>query len=396
MFLVYRYYNTATGRSYIGITKNLEKRKKQHKYGIYKNSLLFKALKKYGSESFIIEVLSEAKTRKEIYNLEKEFIEKYNSYKNGYNMTEGGEGLFALCGEDSPASILTEEQAQSIIDDPESHSDVARKYGINCVTVHNIRTGKNWGHLDKTKAPEYKSSREKLTEDIVRKIIFDSCPHYIAAEKYEITSANVRFIRSGKSWKHISRDGAPEYEGGREKPNIDRKQARRKGTTRYFTGKPCKRGHVSERYVSDGACIVCAKEKSKIWRKKERTEYNEYHREYSGRRLHLVEKYLRDPEEMWFERRTRQRAALKQATPPWAEVEEIRRIYAECVRLSRMIRMDFEVSHVVPLKGKKVCGLHTAENLKVVSHNYSDTIKNRFNYNRFAKDMMVWLKQRGL
>lgn len=29
------------------------------------------------------------------------------------------------------------------------------------------------------------------------------------------------------------------------------------GQTRYFTGKPCKNGHVAERRVSDGRCIEC-------------------------------------------------------------------------------------------------------------------------------------------
>lgn len=177
---------------------------------------------------------------------------------------------------------------------------------------------------------------------------------------------------------------------------VTRKEAREKGQDWYFTGKPCKHGHIDKRYTSNATCFTCARTTAKTCRDTDREAYNEYHREYSGRRLHLIEKYLREPQELWFEKRTRQRKTLKRATPPWAQPEEIRRIYAECVRLSRTMRMEFEVIHEVPLKGKKVSGLHTAENLKVVSHNYSDTIKNRFNYNRFSKDMMAWLKQRGL
>jgi 5-methylcytosine-specific restriction endonuclease McrA len=34
----------------------------------------------------------------------------------------------------------------------------------------------------------------------------------------------------------------------------------------YFTGQPCKRGHVAERYVSDCACIACTAEKNKARR----------------------------------------------------------------------------------------------------------------------------------
>lgn len=28
----------------------------------------------------------------------------------------------------------------------------------------------------------------------------------------------------------------------------------------YFTGRPCRRGHTSERYVSNGACLTCYEE----------------------------------------------------------------------------------------------------------------------------------------
>jgi len=38
---------------------------------------------------------------------------------------------------------------------------------------------------------------------------------------------------------------------------ITRKEAQEKGLPRYFTGKPCKRGHVCERYSLRGACVDC-------------------------------------------------------------------------------------------------------------------------------------------
>lgn len=41
---------------------------------------------------------------------------------------------------------------------------------------------------------------------------------------------------------------------------ITKKQALELGLKRYFTGKKCKQGHVSERYVSKSTCIQCAKE----------------------------------------------------------------------------------------------------------------------------------------
>ena len=38
---------------------------------------------------------------------------------------------------------------------------------------------------------------------------------------------------------------------------ITRKEAKSKGLNKYFTGKPCTQGHVSVRYVVNGACIAC-------------------------------------------------------------------------------------------------------------------------------------------
>lgn len=38
---------------------------------------------------------------------------------------------------------------------------------------------------------------------------------------------------------------------------MTRKQAKEQGLTRYFTGKPCMYGHISERYVCGKTCIRC-------------------------------------------------------------------------------------------------------------------------------------------
>lgn len=44
---------------------------------------------------------------------------------------------------------------------------------------------------------------------------------------------------------------------GLARPPKARLAAKRSGDTRYFTGEPCPRGHVAERFVSNGSCSVC-------------------------------------------------------------------------------------------------------------------------------------------
>lgn len=39
---------------------------------------------------------------------------------------------------------------------------------------------------------------------------------------------------------------------------MTRSMAALQGIRRYFTGQPCKYGHVAERFTSSGGCVVCA------------------------------------------------------------------------------------------------------------------------------------------
>jgi hypothetical protein len=46
---------------------------------------------------------------------------------------------------------------------------------------------------------------------------------------------------------------------------IGRDEAKALGLKRYFTGKPCKHGHVAERYAG-GPCVECIREQRREWR----------------------------------------------------------------------------------------------------------------------------------
>jgi group I intron endonuclease len=77
-------------KSYIGITTDPEKRKYQHFSG-NGSILVFNAIKKYGKENFIFEILRQDENESFIKFLEIEKIKEYNTQKpNGYNIHEGG------------------------------------------------------------------------------------------------------------------------------------------------------------------------------------------------------------------------------------------------------------------------------------------------------------------
>lgn len=82
---------------------------------------------------------------------------------------------------------------------------------------------------------------------------------------------------------------------------ISKQQAKSKGLAYYFTGKPCKHGHISYRHVSGGACHECKLRNGAMTRSK--PEYKAKVKEWH-RRHHLEtyttksrrEKYRKCPE----------------------------------------------------------------------------------------------------
>lgn len=66
--------------------------------------------------------------------------------------------------------------------------------------------------------------------------------------------------------------------------------------------------------------------------------------------------------------RTIKRKAIKlKATPVWSNLNKITKIYRCCKQLSEITGVKHHVDHIVPLKGKTVCGLHVEYNLRIIT-----------------------------
>ena len=94
---IYQITNTINGKIYIGLSKNCIRRWYDHRSKSLNSNKqddldkpLYKAMKKYGLENFTFTILEECQEKdlpiKEIF-----WIEKFNSYNNGYNATLGGD-----------------------------------------------------------------------------------------------------------------------------------------------------------------------------------------------------------------------------------------------------------------------------------------------------------------
>lgn len=98
---IYCFRNTVNGKCYIGQAIKLKQRLRDHwnnwKSDRYAHLHIYKAFRKYGIENFeltILQTFSDAlnyKTKINLDILEKKYIEQYDSYNNGYNMTLGGD-----------------------------------------------------------------------------------------------------------------------------------------------------------------------------------------------------------------------------------------------------------------------------------------------------------------
>lgn len=92
-YIVYKH--MINNKPYIGYTSlTIEERLNKHilnaNSGI--ETHFYRAIRKYGVKSITSEILFETDEKKEALNKEMELIKEYESLKNGYNMTEGGDG----------------------------------------------------------------------------------------------------------------------------------------------------------------------------------------------------------------------------------------------------------------------------------------------------------------
>ena len=100
--IIYKVTNISNNKIYIGKTiQDFEKYKRTHisnalnnvdsKYG-RKPRVFYNAIRKHGYENFEWEILEICQNKNELNEKEIFYIEKYNSYSTGYNMTKGGDG----------------------------------------------------------------------------------------------------------------------------------------------------------------------------------------------------------------------------------------------------------------------------------------------------------------
>lgn len=183
-----------------------------------------------------------------------------------------------------------------------------------------------------------------------------------------------------------------------------RAEAKAAGAKYYFTGEPCKHGHVAPRKAK-GACIECLKaewEKGNEARAEYFQQYNqsdagkEAKREYYERnRAEVIaraqarplaekrewQKTWKNRNQLWVRADTKaRRRKHRLATPKWltrSQKKEIRQLYQIAMTMTKTTGEKYVVDHIVPLRSEIVCGLHVPWNLRVITHEENLTKSNQ-------------------
>ena len=146
---------------------------------------------------------------------------------------------------------------------------------------------------------------------------------------------------------------------------ISRQEAIQQKLTRYYTGEPCKHGHIAEKLLSNRTCVECL-----LIKKHKRAQRPDV-KVLDIARLNAYDKA--NPAAKLARTRKRQAKQL-QRTPVWdPDAHLIIAKYQLAAMLTKASGIEHHVDHIIPLQGKKVSGLHTFANLRVIPG--SDNVK---------------------
>ena len=159
---------------------------------------------------------------------------------------------------------------------------------------------------------------------------------------------------------------------------VTRTEAIKSGLTHYYTGKPCKHGHLAKRRANDRVCMKCDAEHKKPATAEYKKEQYLKHKD----KILVYKKGYRQANKGKINALVAARKkVIKQRTPAWLtdiDFERIENEYKVAALLTKLTGVSYHVDHIIPLQGKFVSGLHVPSNLRAINGIENISKKNRF------------------
>lgn len=152
---------------------------------------------------------------------------------------------------------------------------------------------------------------------------------------------------------------------------IKRKEAKLLNLLYYFTGKPCKNGHIDKRPTSSGTCYSCVKDfaksdKYKLKNKETKAKWNLSNKhKWTFYRKNWIDSH-REVKNLHTAKR---RSSKLNRTPVWYTKEDeflFEEAYTLALLREKLTKFKWHVDHILPLQGKNVSGLHVINNIQVI------------------------------
>lgn len=283
-FGIYSITNVVTGDMYIGQTiQDFEKRWKSHisalNRGNHDNEYLQRSWNKYGEGAFKFKAIHYCDELDILNDLEKYYIKKYDTYNNGFNMTEGGdyflneipdeirkkrlENLKKVTRERSDYTehqiAKVKEMLSELENNPISIKKISKLTGVRESVIYGVKNLNSW--IDVRSDLNKKIKQLNFTECRNKKIIEDLYSYNYSLEelckKYNFTESGLRnfLFREkikdyGKVFKDVKNTRIKQkfLEGIEKgiKTFIDMEKFT--GYSRYTLEKMCEREELQEEY----------------------------------------------------------------------------------------------------------------------------------------------------
>ena len=211
-YIIYKY-TSPSKRTYIGLTCDEQRRKKEHMQSEFNESVQTKfarALRKYGFNKFSYEVIDHADTWQELGPKEKHWIKFYDSVNSGYNIGLGGLS--------NPIYKLTDKQVedmQLLLRIGElTQKQIAEYFSVSEGVVSVIKNGKGTRNLQPTKRTNLvrkgsANNKAKLTEKQIIEIkqrIQNGEKRRDLQNEYGVSKTLIQMLATNQIWNHVQTD----------------------------------------------------------------------------------------------------------------------------------------------------------------------------------------------